>query len=254
MSLRFDKYFTGQTGPGSFAADPARITLHDYIRQAEAGYHVLAAEPETDPARMLLAGHSEGGMYAILIAESVSPRPTGLALMEPQDERELDLLRLQIDEQLNGAVSAGRLSATAAEQNALAVQQAISDFRAGRAVDTSAMLPGVANLLTIFLTGTNAAYTRTADPIDPPTLAARLARGTRVLVTDGTGDTKVPATTIGPLVHALTAADTSGPGLRMLTGLNHLMHRPGTPDNDPVLAPSAVEAIRAWAHPYAAKP
>jgi hypothetical protein len=254
MSLRFDKYFSGRTGAGSFAADPARITLPAYIQQAAAGYHLLAAEPETDPDKMLLLGHSEGGMYALLIAQSVSPRPAGLALIEPQDERALDLLRLQIDEQLNDAASGGKLSAAAEEQNAAAVQQAIRDFRAGRPVDTAAMLPGIAALLTSVLTGTNAAYTRSADAIYPPTVAAKLARGTRVLVTDGTKDTNVPPTTIGPLMHALAAAGTNGPALRMLTGVNHLLHVTGTPDNDRVLAPSAIHAITAWARPYADKP
>jgi LuxR family maltose regulon positive regulatory protein len=44
---------------------------------------------------MLAAGHSEGGMYALLVAESVSPHPAGLALIEPQDRRLLSLIQLQ---------------------------------------------------------------------------------------------------------------------------------------------------------------
>ena len=31
MSLRFDKYFSGDTGGGSFASDPGSITLKAYI-------------------------------------------------------------------------------------------------------------------------------------------------------------------------------------------------------------------------------
>jgi hypothetical protein len=49
----------------------------------------------------------------------------------------------------------------------------------------------------------------------------------------------------------LTSAGTSGPGLAVLTGINHYLHAPGTPDNDAVLAPSVVAAIKAWAQPYA---
>ena len=43
MSLRFDKYFTGQTGAGAYANDPGRIDLDAFIRQAAAAYHVLGA-------------------------------------------------------------------------------------------------------------------------------------------------------------------------------------------------------------------
>lgn len=38
----------------------------------------------------------------------------------------------------------------------------------------------------------------------------------------------------------------------MLAGINHLMHTPGTADNDAVLAPSVVAALQAWAQPFAA--
>ena len=48
-------------------------------------------------------------MYAILVAESVSPRPAGLALVEPQDERLLDLLAVQINETLDAQVTQGTI-------------------------------------------------------------------------------------------------------------------------------------------------
>jgi hypothetical protein len=37
----------------------------------------------------------------------------------------------------------------------------------------------------------------------------------------------------------------------MLPGVNHDLHLPGTAANDPVLAPSVVAAIQAWARPFA---
>jgi hypothetical protein len=80
----------------------------------------------------------------------------------------------------------------------------------------------------------------------PPSVAARLARGTRVLVTEGTADTNVPVSTIKPLVSALTAAWASGPGLRVLDGVNHLLHLPGVSDSTQAMAPSAVAALQDW--------
>src|SRR6266567_584318 len=168
MTLRFDKYFSGQTGAGAYAGHPSAIDLAAFIRQADAAYDFLRAQPAADPRRMLVAGHSEGGMYALLVAESVAPRPAGLALIEP---------------------------------------------------------PGV---------------------------AARLPHGTRVLVTEGTDDLNVPPSTITPLVRALAAAGTTGPGLRLLSGVNHLLHPAGTADDDQVLAPSVVAALQAWAQAFLA--
>src|SRR6266702_349250 len=161
MTLRFDQYFSGQTGAGAFAGHPGAIDLAAFIRQADAAYDFLRAQPAADPRRMLVAGHSEGGMYALLVAESVAPRPAGLALIEPQDERFLSLVQLQTDEQLDAEVAQGSITAGTARQDAQAVQRAIAASRAGRPVATSGMLPEVVNLLTpILLSAVNAAYVR----------------------------------------------------------------------------------------------
>jgi acetyl esterase/lipase len=251
LTLRFDKYFSGQTGAGAFAGHPSSADLAVFIKQADAAYEFLRAQPYADPRRMLVAGHSEGGMYALLVAESVSPRPAGLALIEPQDERYLSLIQLQADEQLDTMAAQHLITAVTARQNRQAVRQAIADFRARRPVVTDGMLPGVLSLLTpILLNGMNAAYVRSDDAIYPPGVAARLPRGTRVLVTEGTADQNVPPSTITPLVRALATAGATGPGLRMLGGVNHLLHPPGVANDDQVLAPSVVTALRSWARPY----
>ena len=252
MTLRFDKYFSGQTGAGAFGGHPSSIDLAAFIKQADAAYGFLRAQPGADPRRMLVAGHSEGGMYALLVAESVSPRPAGLALIEPQDERFLSLIQLQGDEQLDAMAAQDSITAATARQNGQAVRQAIADFRVGLPVVTDGMLPAVVNLLTpILLSDVNAAYVRSDDAVYPPSVAARLPHGTRVLVTEGTADQNVPPSTITPLVRALTAADATGPGLRMLSGVNHLLHPPGAANDDQVLAPSVVTALQSWARPYA---
>lgn len=50
MTLRFDKYFSGQTGAGANADDPGSITLAAFIRQADATYDFLRAQPAVDPS------------------------------------------------------------------------------------------------------------------------------------------------------------------------------------------------------------
>ena len=253
MTLRFDKYFTGQTGAGAFASDPGTVDLNAYIRQADYAYDYLIGRPQADRQRMLVVGHSEGGFYAMLVADTVSTHPAGLALLEPQDQRILSLVALQLDEQLNAAVQQGQLSASAAQQQAEGINNAIAQFRAGQQVETDGLLPQIVQQLTPeLLTAGNAKVARTDDAVSPVDAAAKVGTGTRVLVTDGTADTNIPVSTIGPLASALKGAGTTGPGLKVLTGINHLLHEPGTADNDAVLAPSVVAALRAWAQPFAA--
>jgi uncharacterized protein len=250
-SLRFDKYFAGRTGFGRYAADPASIDLNAFIRQADGAYRLLAGEPVTDRRRLLVVGHSEGGMYAILVAESVTPHPAGLALVEPQDEHFLDLIALQVDENLDRQVAGGTVTVAAARQNAQGARRAIAEFRAGRPVSTAGLLPSVVDMLRpLILSPVNARYDRTDDAVDVPAYAAKLPRGTRVLVTDGTADQNVPPSTIKPLVDAMAAAGTTGPGLVTLDGLDHYLNPAGTDPDGARLDPAFLAALREWARPY----
>lgn len=251
ISLRFDKYYAGKTGAGSYASNPASLDLNAYIRQADDAYKFLYEQPTTDRQRLLVAGHSEGGMYAILVAETVSPHPAGLALVEPQDERILDLLSLQINENLTAQVSQGTITTDTARQNAQGVRQAVGEFRAGQSVDTTGLLPWVVGMLTpLILSPGNARSVRTNDAIDVSTYAAKLPSGTRVLVTDGTADTNIPPATIQPLINALASAGTTGPGLQTLNGLDHDLNPAGTQPNGAPLDPAFLTALQSWAQPY----
>jgi uncharacterized protein len=255
ISLRFDKYFTGRTGAGAYTKDPGRIDLDAFIRQAAAAYHVLGAQPETRPEALLIAGHSEGGLYALLVAEPerVRPHPAGIALIEPMAEPLLSTIELQATTELSAAIAAGTLDPTVATTNASAVRHAIGEFRAGRPVDTSGLLPGmVRRLRPGLLVAQNARYVRQGDAVHPLAAAAKTKPGTRVLVTAGTRDSNVPVSAIKLLAVVLAGVGTTGPGLQVLPGIDHFLHEAGTPRNEPVLAPAAVAALTQWARPYAA--
>lgn len=252
ISVRFDKYFAGRTGAGNFASDPAAVDLNAFIRQAGGAYKLLYDQPATDRQRMLVIGHSEGGLYAMLLAETAAPRPAGLALIEPLDERSLDLLAVQINEGLEAQVNNGSITADTARSNAEGVRSAIAAFRAGQPVDTTNLLPSVVTALKPFLLSpTNAKFERTEDAIDPATYAAKLPAGLRVLMTDGTADHKVPSQTIQPLADGLARAGTTGPGLQRLDNLDHYLHPAGTPENGAQLDPAFLKALSTWAQPFA---
>ncbi|MGH3627182.1 MAG: alpha/beta hydrolase [Sciscionella sp.] len=251
MSLRFDKYFSGRTGAGAYAGDPGRIDLAAFIRQAEAAYHLLATQPDVNPRALLIVGHSEGGLTEMLVDETVTPHPAGLALLEPQDLRLLDLVRIQLDEQLDTAQAAGQISPATAAENKSGITRVIAEFRSRDPINTTGLLPSIAALFTKSLFSTaNARYVRSDDAVYPPAVGSRLPRYTRVLVTCGTADTNVPCRTTLPLLLGLAHARTGGPGLRVLPGVDHLLHRAGTPTNTRTLAPAAVTALHAFTRPW----
>jgi uncharacterized protein len=253
MSLRFDKYFTGRTGAGAYAADPGRIDLDAFIRQAAAAYQVLGAQRETRPEALLIAGHSEGGLYALLTAEQVRPPPAGIALIEPMAEPLLSTIEVQATAGLSAAVAAGTLDPAVAAGNASGLRQAIGEFRAGRPVDTSGLLPDIVRRLRPgLLVAENARYVRQGDAVHPMAAAAKVAPGTRVLVTAGTNDGNIPVSAIKLLALVLGGVGATGPGLRVLAGIDHFLHPAGASGNDPVLAPAALAALTDWARPYAA--
>ncbi len=253
MSLRFDKYFTGQTGAGAYAKDPGRIDLDAFIRQAVAAFHLLGAQREARPEALLIAGHSEGGLYALLAAEQARPRPAGIALLEPMAEPLLSTIELQATAELSAAVAAGRLDPAVAAGNASGVRHAIGEFRAGQPVDTSGLLPDIVRRLRPgLLVAQNARYVRQGDAVPPLAAAAKVAPGTRVLVTAGTRDSNIPVSAIKLLAVVLVGVGATGPGLQVLEGVDHFLHLSGTSRNEPVLAPAAVAALTEWARPYAA--
>ena len=235
MTFRFDKYGSGP----SHTLPPAGTDYNVFIRQADAAYATLLRQPETNPHAMLVVGHSEGGMNALLVDTSVWPRPAGLALLAPQDERILDLINLQLGEQLDAALPPDQ----AAAQKSL-VATAIADYRAGQPVSTAGMLPPIAQLFQQLLAQGD--FLRTDDNIYPPDVARRVPAGTRVLVTCGTADTNVPCETTPPLLQAL-----SGEHLSVLDGLDHFFHPAGSPVNNQPLAPALLSALHRWSHPWA---
>ncbi|MDH6123620.1 alpha/beta hydrolase [Kitasatospora sp. GP82] len=224
-TLRYDKYGTGRTGLGAYEGKAATLDLAAYVRQADAAYRFLAAQATTDPHRLSIAGHSEGGMIALELAQFARPAPAGLVLLEPQDERLLDLATLQLDSSLDAAVTADRLDAAEAGDIKADIAQAVTDLRDGRPADTTGMPASVAAVFEDF--NANATFVRTDDAVYPPSLARQVAEGTEVMVTCGTADTNVPCSTTGPLLAALTAAGTTGPGLVTLPGVNHLLQPAG---------------------------
>ncbi|RLL65652.1 alpha/beta fold hydrolase [Streptomyces sp. Z26] len=239
-TLRFDKYGTGRTGLGAYADRPEELDHPAFVRQARAAYEALRDQPESDPRSLLVVGHSEGAMTGLLLGGTVHPRPAGLALLQPQAIRMLDLVALQLKAQVAEATRQGQL--TPEEQRTInaAVAAAVTSLRAQRPVDTSALPPALAQLFEAFQ-GSSARFVASDDAVYPPDTAAALAPGTKVLLTCGTNDTQVPCSTTNALTTALRRAHAGRPGRVRLPEVDHLLHRADRPD---ALAPPVLDALR----------
>lgn len=249
MTYRFDKYGTGRTGFGA-VGDPSNLDMPLYTRQAAAAYTTLRAQPGTDPHHMLIVGHSEGGLQALLVARTVRPAPAGLALLAPQDLRILDIIAFQVADQIDAGVSTGAISASDGAATKAGITRVIAEFRAGQPLDTTGMLPNVAAFFVGVLGPLNARFIRSDDAIYPPDVVRDLRPGTRVLLTCGTADVQVPCATVGPEVAALARRHITGPGLRVLPDVTHFLHSAGTPDSDQTLGPVVQHTLLDFARPF----
>ncbi|WP_420309285.1 alpha/beta hydrolase [Streptomyces sp. YS-B37] len=238
-TLRFDKYGTGRTGLGAYRSHPEQLDYPAFVRQARAAYEALRDQPETDPHALLVVGHSEGAMTALLLGGTVRPRPAGLALLQPQAIRLLDLVELQLKAQIAEATRQGQLTPEQQRTINAAVAAAVTSLREHRPVDTTDLPPAIAQFFAAFQ-NLNARFVESDDAVYPPDTAAGLRPGTKVLLTCGTNDAQVPCVTTNALTTALRHAHTGGPGRVTLPAVDHLMHDANHPNT---LAPPVRDAL-----------
>ncbi|MEW1837214.1 hypothetical protein AB0392_04575 [Nonomuraea angiospora] len=239
--------FIGRTGLGAYAEHPETLDYPAFVRQAAAAYALLLRQPGTDRRALSVVGHSEGALTALLLANTVRPRPAGLALLQPQAIRLLDLVALQLHDQIAKATQAGQL--TPAQQHAIdaAVDRAVEAVRAHQAVDSDALPAPVAQLFQA-MQGVNQRFIDSDDAVYPPAAARRLHPCTRVLLTCGTSDLQVACATTDALTAALSQAHAIGPGRVVLQGVDHNLRDTAHPDR---LAEQVLDVVQAFYHQWA---
>ncbi|MGY1815047.1 alpha/beta hydrolase family protein [Blastococcus sp. SYSU D00820] len=175
-SLRYDKRGVGASGGGDWRAAGLGDNVDDLARVRDA----LAARPEVDAGRLLLAGHSEGALLAAAVAARGGP-VAGVVLLAASARPGDELLRWQA-RQLAPTLPAPvrgllRLLRTDLEAKVAANHERI------RATTTDVARIGGARV--------NARWTREFLAADPRTDLARLA--VPVLALTGEKDLQVPA-------------------------------------------------------------
>ncbi|CAL9564917.1 hypothetical protein SUDANB121_04736 [Nocardiopsis dassonvillei] len=199
-SLRYDKLGSGETGLGDLDPD-APVDPDVFDAQLAAAYGELVEQPEVDPERTAVVGHSEGSLYALRAHELVDASPA-LVLAAPVGDRYLDLLDRQLTEQVRTAEAVGQL----AETEAVAM---LSDARAGRAaVRGGRSVPDdLGEMVGLLYSPQNAAFLARMDALDPVELARELPGGTPVLVLWGESDAQVTREEVDRLMTGLPAAE-----------------------------------------------
>jgi len=137
-------------------------------------------------------GHSEGGIYALLLASGLAgpaPRVRAVGLLEPVPIRFLDVMEHSAIASLTRDVQNGQMTAAQAQSFGQAITGAIATLR--RTGTLPAHLPdGVAGAFNRNSTGTLLELYQ-IDRYDPAAVAAKLPAHTAVLLTCSNADASV---------------------------------------------------------------
>lgn len=219
-SLRYDKLGSGQTGLGSYASNPDSIGMTPFEDEAADSLKVLAAQKGIDKNKLVVVGHSEGALFALLLARGTppgAPRVHAVGLLEPLSGRYLDIISVQVQAQVSQQVASGRLTPALASRVDATLASVIAGLRSTGEFPSG--LPyGLANLLN----ASSATFLFQADKYDPAQLAAALPRGTPVLVTCSNADIQVTCGEVEHLVSGLSSSDAKTDFVR-LTGVDHVL-------------------------------
>lgn len=199
-SLRYDKFGSGETENGSPDPDDP-VDPQVFEDQAVAAYEELLAQPEVDPERTLVLGHSEGALYALRLHELAPDASPAVVLAAPPGTRYLDLIDRQLTEQVRTAEAAGGIE----EQEAAGV---LSDARAARAAIREGDAPpdDLDAALASVYAPQNTEFLSSLDALDPVELAEDLPRQTPALILWGEEDVQVPREDVDRLMEGFTEA------------------------------------------------
>ncbi len=251
-SLRYDKLGSGSTGIGPYAADPASIGIGPFEQESQAALTFLARQKGIDDRRLAVFGHSEGALFALLLATGhagVGPHISALGLFEPLSLRYLDLIRVQVEADVASLLARGAISGAIARRVDEKLVAAIAELRA-----TGHVPSGLPFGLGSILNPSTSRFLSEADRYDPATLAAALPAGIPVLVSCSNVDRQVSCAEVDHLIGGLTKADAATDFVH-LNGVDHVLKvdPTGSPSNYTAalpFSPQLESALRRFVSKY----
>ncbi|HEU0165480.1 MAG TPA: alpha/beta hydrolase [Thermomicrobiales bacterium] len=248
-SLRYDKLGSGKTGLATHANGQG-IDYSLFLSEAQNAEKELLGQPGVDPSKLILIGHSEGALFALVLAQELAANgtpPAAVILVSPLSIRYLDIIKEQVTAQYAQAVTAGQVTQAQSDAALKELDGIVTQLRTKGTVPATIETQALQQLFT----PSSAAYLAEIDKIDPATIAASLPASLPVLVLHGTKDQQVSASDVAHLMSGFTKAKNNSASLVTVPDANHLMKVvAGTPNAaidyaNPNLpfSPDAVKAI-----------
>ncbi|MCA1667827.1 MAG: alpha/beta hydrolase, partial [Thermomicrobia bacterium] len=228
-SLRYDKLGSGKTGLASIT-NPAAIGFNLYVDEARAAYAFLRTRPEIDPRRVILLGHSEGGLIALVIADRLkgsSDAPEALVLAAPPGSSYLETIQRQITDQYAQAQQAGKATKEQADAALSELSQVIASLKQTGKLPPTITTPALKQIFS----PTNERFLAEVERYDPRQIAATLPPTLPVLVLHGTKDQEISAADEQNLMQGFQMAGNTKATLVELPDVDHVFKEvPGTPN------------------------
>jgi len=231
-SLRYDKFTAGATGLGPYKhADIANLTFQEiFLQQAQDALAYLGAQPNVDPGRLTVMGHSEGAMIALAVADDPgsAPRPERLALIEPQYAPMIDILDSQISDQIASAMAADLITSEQGRTLSTWLRSGLEATRTGAPFPNPVTPPfstatGVVAqfqeaISSLAYSTINRKMLQTENQFDPKALASKITTPCSVLITCGTKDINTPSNEVQALAQSFAQ------GVAHLTIVPNMIH------------------------------
>lgn len=231
VSLRYDKLGTGKTGQASYSTHLLDIDFNVYLDEALAAYNYLKSRPEVDPNRMMILGHSEGGLIALVVADQLksSGGPKALVLAAPVSRPILELFRLSLVADMTDRIKNGTITQVQAD-GVLAEFDSIS-----KNLLETGKLPAFKdpNFNQVFPPETEKFIAQSAK-YDPVKIAAGLPNSLSVLLMCGNKDTQISCSDVKILAQGFENAGNKNVFFYQIGNLVHSFKEvPGTPRGYP---------------------
>ncbi len=229
-SLRYDKLGTGKTGIGSYANNLADIGFNLFVDEAQAAYNYLRSRPEIDPQRVMLLGHSEGGLIALVIANQLKgtpDQPAALVLAAPLGSPYLQTIQRQITDQYRAGQAAGQISQADADAAIADLNNIVTSLIQTQHLPATIATPAFQQIFNPY----NENFLAQVAPYDPMQLAAALPPTLPALILHGMKDVQVSTGDVDNVQRGFQTAGNARAARFELANVDHVFKEiTGDPD------------------------
>jgi hypothetical protein len=210
-------------------ASAAEIGFDGFVDEARAAYDFLRAQEQVDPNRILVLGHSEGGLIALLLADQVKDTAPvrALVLASPLGTPYLDTIRRQLIQQYAAAQQAGAVTAEQAAAALAELDAIVTRLRTTGDLPETIVTPA----LRVLFNPAGRLFLAQVANYDPAALAAGLPPSLPVLILHGEKDQQVDRNDVERVLQGFRDGGNTRAALHELPNVDHVFKEvPGVPN------------------------